>query len=310
MADPAGPTDYRTEIVSIDPPTPAIAVEMIGGDSFMNLELVTPAEVIVIGYRGEPYLRFDPSGEVYENRRSPSAWLNQERYGSGQPPDYTDPEADPQWLLVGDSGRYAWHDHRSHWMSEIRPLGRSAGDVVLEATVPITVDGQPVIISVSSAWLVGPPVWPLIAGIALGAGVAAFALRHQRSPRLVSASIMAGVTLVFGLVAYRSVPSETQPSPLLWLLPLIALVAAVIAFAVRNRLATTVYLDGLSCAAGATLLYWGISRFEALRRALIPSDAPDTLDRLVIVSTLVVGAVLAAQSLVGLLRPKRLVAAS
>ncbi|MET0663722.1 MAG: hypothetical protein ABWZ42_11380, partial [Ilumatobacteraceae bacterium] len=37
FADPAGPTDYRSEVVSVDPSTADIGVEIIGGDSFVQL---------------------------------------------------------------------------------------------------------------------------------------------------------------------------------------------------------------------------------------------------------------------------------
>ena len=117
---------------------------------------------------------------------------------------------------------------------------------------------------------------------------------------------MAGLALVLGSVAFRSVPAETQPERLLWLLPLIAVAALLIVTVVRNRLATTVYLDGLGVVAGATLVAWGVTRFDALSRSLIPSDAPPTLDRLAIGAALVVGVISAARGFWGLAKPERL----
>ena len=36
-ADPAGPTDYRSEIIEVDPPMAEIELTMIGGDAFIQL---------------------------------------------------------------------------------------------------------------------------------------------------------------------------------------------------------------------------------------------------------------------------------
>ena len=85
FADPAGPTDYRSEVVSVDPATADIEVEIIGGDSFVQLTAQPGTDVIVVGYRGEPYLWFRPDGTVAENRNAPTTYQNLSRYGSEAP---------------------------------------------------------------------------------------------------------------------------------------------------------------------------------------------------------------------------------
>lgn len=306
LADAAGPTDYRTDVVAVEPSTPAFAVEMIGGDAFLRLEQVEPVEIVVLGYQGEPYLRFDRDGTVYENRRSPAVWLNQERYGNDDPPSFADPEARPEWAPVADGGTYAWHDHRSHWMTSQRPPGASPGDQILEATVPLDVDGQRVVVTVASYLLESPSPLPAILGGVLGIALVYPAWRGGRSGVALVTLLASGAAALLGMVAFRSVPTETQPSPLLWLLPVVSLVAILVAVLVRRRVLTTVYLDGLAVIGGAMLTWWGISRFDALRRALIPSDAPGWLDRTVIAVALVVGAAAVLRGVLGLLRPARL----
>ena len=307
-ADAAGPTDYRTDIVSVEPATSAFEVSMIGGDSFMRLEQLEPVEIVIVGYRGEDYLRFDADGTVVENRRSPSTWLNEERYGTEDAlPSFVDHEAPPQWSRVADNGRYAWHDHRSHWMNPQQPPGADAGDQVLEATVPLRVDGQDVTITVASYLLDDPPVWPGVIGAVLAAALGVVGLRGGRVPFTASVLLVAGLALVLGAVAFRSVPPETEPERLLWLLPLVAVVALLVVTVVYNRLATTVYLDGLGVVAGATLIGWGVTRFDALSRSLIPSDAPANLDRLAIGAALIVGAISALRGFWGLAKPERLI---
>ncbi|MEM7091617.1 MAG: hypothetical protein AAF567_01340 [Actinomycetota bacterium] len=307
-ADAAGPTDYRTDIVSIEPADIPISVEMIGGDAFIILEQQGSVEVVVLGYRGEEYLRFDPDGTVVENRRSPATWLNAERYGTEDAlPSFVDHQAPPQWRRVASNGRYAWHDHRTHWMNPARPPGAEPGDQVLEATVPLLIDGRPVTITVASFLLEDPPVWPGLLGAVAGIALASLGLRGGRVPLSLAGILVGGLALLLGTVAFRSVPSETEPQLLLWLLPTIAFAALVIVLLVRKRLATTVYLDGLGVAAGATLAAWAIIRLDALTRSLIPSEAPATLDRIGIGAALVAGVVLAGRGLWGLARPQRLI---
>jgi hypothetical protein len=282
-ADAPGPTNYRTDIVSVEPANAPIKVQMIGGDAFLSLEQLEPVEIIVLG--------------------------NQERYGSEEPPSFASAEARPEWFEVADNGRYAWHDHRSHWMNSQPPPSAEPGDQVLEATVPIRVDGQPVTITVASFLLASPSVVPSIVGVALGLVAAAVAWRGNRASRAIVGLLAAGSAAILGSVAFNAVPPETRPSQLLWLLPVVAVIAALALIALRNRTATTVYLDGLAVTVGGTLAGWGIIRFDALRRALIPSDAPAALDRLTISLVLVVGVALAVQGVYGLLRPQRLLAA-
>ncbi len=89
-ADPAGPTDYASEVVSIEPATPTIDVRIVGGDSFVMLTAQPGTEVVVLGYSGEPYLRFRADGVVEENRRSPTLYQNKSRYGTADTPAEAD----------------------------------------------------------------------------------------------------------------------------------------------------------------------------------------------------------------------------
>lgn len=308
LADAAGPTDYRTEILAIEPGTSSIRIEMIGGDAFVSLEQLEPVEVIVVGYQGEPYLRFHPSGTVLENQRSPAVWLNQDRYGTDdERPAFYDAQAPPQWTAVAENGRYAWHDHRSHWMSSEPAPGWVPGEKVFDAVLPLQVDGRKVTVTVGIYLLEGPSPLPTVGGLVAGAALAGLALRSGRLVRALAALTVAAGAMTLGLIAVRSVPAETEPSRLLWLLPLMALGAAAALALLRNRTATTVYLDGLAVAAGATLAAWAYFRLDALWRALIPSDAPAALDRATITIAMVTGVAVAAQGLYGLVRPQRLI---
>jgi hypothetical protein len=77
--------------------------------------------VLLEGYDGEPYLRFDAGGGVYRNASSPATYLNEERYGAVDVPASAAKAAAPRWERVAHGNTYAWHDHRIHWMSTIDP---------------------------------------------------------------------------------------------------------------------------------------------------------------------------------------------
>lgn len=289
-ADPPGPTDYQTDIVAVEPETPAITVESIGGDSFIRLTVEPGHRVDVVGYRGEPYLRFGADGVVEQNDNSPSRWLNDERYGTVEPPATATAQAEPNWVVVANDGSYSWHDHRTHWMNEQKPPGADAGDVVLEAVVPLVVDGVDVDVAVRSTLLAGPS--PLVPVAGAVAGLASV-LVGRRFGRLAGASLAVGVWAVLaaivGALAFLAVPGETEPSRLWWLLPIIAIGVLALALALRARNTAWEIWSVLVAAAGVELLLWSWQRRLAISRAFIPTDAPFWLDRFVVAGTAAAG---------------------
>jgi len=68
-------SNYRTDILDVTPPTPGLTVRVLDAGNQLELTNHSEREVIVLGYRSEPYLRVGPTG-VYENKRSPSAYAN------------------------------------------------------------------------------------------------------------------------------------------------------------------------------------------------------------------------------------------
>lgn len=291
-ADAAGPTDYVTTVTAIEPESDAFDVEIIGGDSFVQLTSDRSAEIVVVGYAGEPYLRFGTDGAVQVNERSPARWLNDDRYGTEELPDEADATAEPVWVEVADDGRYAWHDHRTHWMNEARPPGVEPGDTVLEAVVPLTVDGAGVEVAVRSVLQDPPSPWPpALAGTLALLGCAVLIGRRRfglwRGPLTAAVAVVAGV---FGVWAYTSVPSTTGPSVLLWVLPGLAAVSAAGAWWWERRTGDrSPVTDGLSMFAGAELAVWAWQRWDAVTHAVIPSDAPAGLDRMSVVVAGIIG---------------------
>jgi hypothetical protein len=297
LADPAGPTDYRSEVVAVEPSMSTVEVKILGGDSFVQLTVVEGTEVFVLGYQGEDYLWFRADGSVLENRRSPSTYLNEERYGNEFPPE-ADADAEPEWSEVAGGGTYAWHDHRAHWMQSTRPAGASAGDQILEAVIPLRVDGTDVDVTVISIWQEPASPLPIVLGAVAAICsmvVAVFAWRRGRVWTAVLLPI-AGLAVFVGLAQFTSLPTETGPRLVWWLLPVLALVAAVVSVIAGARHLAFV-TTAAALVAAVELIVWGLIKRDGLSAALIPTDAPGWLDRFATTLALVGGVAVAALAL-------------
>jgi hypothetical protein len=171
-------TNFRSEILDA-PAIEGVAWRIYGGDELLGLTNDSAEEVLVLGYRDEPYLRVGPEG-VFENMRSPATYLNRERYLVEAPPE-ADPEAEPQWEQVSDGNSYAWHDHRIHWMSPtLPPAVTDPGQETLiqEWAVDFVVGSAqssgPAQVSGELRWVPGPSPWPWL-GVGLLLSLAALA---------------------------------------------------------------------------------------------------------------------------------------
>jgi hypothetical protein len=294
-ADPAVPTDYATEIVGVDPATPTIDVGAIGGDSFVELTVERGTDVVVLGYWGEPYLRFNSDGTVEENRRSPTVAANESRYG-GSSADAADAIGESQWAEVAADGSYAWHDHRAHWMSTEPPVG-GPGDQVLTGAIPLQVDGAEVQIAVAVIWKPAPSRVPLVAGAVI-AGFAVLIVLSARHRIAWVLAITGAAAAGIGWWQVVSVPPETGPSAISWLLPAIGAGAAVVAITLGRSLVS----HALVVLSGLQLALWAFLRRDGLVKALLPTDAPFWLDRGVTAAAAIVGVAGIAAGTIGMLR--------
>jgi hypothetical protein len=296
-ADPAGPTDFRTSVVAVTPTTDSIDVAVIGGDSFLQLTVTPGHDVVVLGYQQEPYLHFRADGIVEENERSPTTYLNADRYGGGEVPAGADASLPPNWRQVASAGRYAWHDHRAHWMDRNPPTAGVRGAPVQSATVPLRVDGVPVEVAVRTDWLPEPSRVPLAVGTAVALALVLLALLLRR--RIAWALLVASAAATgIGWWQYGSLPSETGPLLVWWLLPALATVSVVVALALGWRLLSF----ALVLLASLQLALWVFVRRDGAFRAIIPTDAPYWLDRGVMAGAAVVAVVAAVGAAVTMFR--------
>jgi len=296
LADPARPTDYGSQITAIEPAVPGITAEIVGGDSFLRLVVEPGNEVVVTGYAQEPYLHFDPAGVVTENQHSPATFLNASRYGATAPAG-ADPTLAPDWKIVATGGAYSWHDHRAHWMSPNPPSGVARGGEVQSSDVPIVVNGTPVVIKVVTTYLPEPSRLPLAVGAAIGLALVLLALfgrRRTGGALLVVALAATGI----GWWQFQSLPSETGPLLVWWVLPAVAAVSLLVALALGKRLVSY----ALVLLAALELAVWVWLRRDGAFRAVIPTDAPYWLDRGVMAATAVVAVAAAIAAGVAMFR--------
>jgi hypothetical protein len=188
-----GNPNFRSQVRSLTPAVDGVGVQVVNYDDSLELQNRSGRTVVVEGYREEPYVRILGDGTVAVNHRSPTFYLNDDRFAEGVtvPKDAT-PKAIPDWQTVDRTGRYAWHDHRIHWMArtlppQVKDEGRRTK--LFDWKVPIEVGTQRATISGSLTWVGkqggGFPVAAaisLIAAVLAGLAVVAAVRRHRRSP--------------------------------------------------------------------------------------------------------------------------------
>lgn len=278
-ADPAGPTDYRSTIVAITPPTDAIEVSIEGGDSFVRIEVQSGHQAGVLGYSDEPYVRILPDGTVEQNRLSQATYYNEDRYGRVVIPDVVDNDAAPDWEVVGHGGTWAWHDHRAHWMGTAPPLGLDPGESLPLQEVPLVVDGTPVTVQVQITLQDGPSVTPVVFGAVIGLAIAVLAALLGPATTALAMLLVAFGALVVGAGQYTSLPAETGRAPTWWLLPALAVVCIVVAIITYGR--SRLMLLGLTVLAAIQVGLWAFRRRAGLSKPVLPTDLPAGFDRFV-----------------------------
>jgi hypothetical protein len=182
---------YVSTFAALQPNVLGVSVNVFGPTNQFRLANYSGKTVVVLGYQGEPYLRF--SGlTVDENLASPTRYLN----ASDPVPAAAALGAQARWHHVARSSSYTWHDHRIEWTAARPPAAvrraPSEPHAIFKWHIPATADGKPFRITGHLGW-VPPPVtsrdggtdWGLVAGAAGGAAallavVAAAGMRRAR----------------------------------------------------------------------------------------------------------------------------------
>lgn len=143
---------------------PGVDAKVVDGDLRLWLDVAPGRTLIVLDYRGAPYLRFTSSG-VYVNHNSSMYYLNQ------VPPELVPaadgPHTPPRWEQVSSGHSYEWHDGR---------LGALAATVLAPGTryvgrwsIAARYDGRPAVIGGGLSYAPDPSIvwfWPVVVALA------------------------------------------------------------------------------------------------------------------------------------------------
>ena len=300
-ADPPEPTDFRSTVRGAEPSLLAgVEARVIGGDAFLELRVPRGVTAQVPDYGTEddpeprPYLRFEADGTVRENQRAAATSANQSRYpGTEVFPSGGGP---PVWRTVATNGRWAWHDHRIHWMSPRPPEAvGSDGTVDLGGAdgrweVPVTVDQEAYLIWGTLVLLdaPSPAPWVALAILVAGAGLAVGARRAHpsRSRKLLAlgCATLAGFAIAASIAQWRAAPPGSGATPTTAGIAAAALVGSLGAAIGPSRFRLVAW-----AAAAAALIGWGLARWTVLTRVILPTTLPAGLDRAVTASALGLG---------------------
>jgi hypothetical protein len=62
---------YRSTITTIRPAVQGLKIEVLGSDDRFRLRNDSGRDILIQGYNGEPYLRFEADGGILRNANSP-----------------------------------------------------------------------------------------------------------------------------------------------------------------------------------------------------------------------------------------------
>jgi hypothetical protein len=131
----------------------------VDGDLRMWLSVPGPETVVVLDYRGAPYLRFS-SGGVEVNQNSSMYYLNQTP--AQTPPTTLGPRTPANWHQVTGGHSYLWHDGRLHALASVAIAPGTT--YVGRWRVPLVIDGRQSAIS-GGLWHAPNPsivwFWPI-----------------------------------------------------------------------------------------------------------------------------------------------------
>lgn len=296
----SGATNFRTTIQAVTPAVAGISVQVKENGDRLQLVNRTAREVVVLGYSNEPYLKVNQEG-VFQNRRSPAVYLNADRYGETNLPGFVDAGAAPDWQKTSSDRVAVWHDHRAHWMSRVLPPSVEGNKSISHAvipnfSVPLSVNGAPVVITGNVNWIPPKSPWPWFGVVAVvGAVLILLATTKRYALALglgMTILLLADVTHVVGRFVGGAGPLETRLTE-----AITTDAASVLAWCTGSW--TIVALmkrqDGIAWfvalfSSAVLFIFGGITDSSSLTHSQLVFAWPDSLARLTVAATLGAGA--------------------
>jgi hypothetical protein len=242
--------------------------KVIDGDQRLWLRVSPSVKVVVLDYRGAPYLRFARSG-VAVNHNSAMYYLNQTP--AEVPPSSLRPTMTPRWSSVSGAHDYSWHDGRLHALATVALATGSS--YVGRWTIPVRVDGRGSVVA-GGLWHAEDPsivwFWPIV--VVFLSTLALWRVRRSELDAL--AARVLGFGALLGIVA-AAVGRNLHGRPGVSVFQLIVLAAfvAFVAWALRQLLLRQAgYLSYF--AIGFVAIYEGGQLVPTLLRGFVLAAVP------------------------------------
>jgi hypothetical protein len=260
-----------------------LEAKVVDGDQRLWLRARPNVTTVVLGFQGEPYLRFTAGG-IAANTLSPTYYLNRSR---PLVPPHVNAQAAPIWHLVSHARSYSWHEDRLHALAATALAPGSS--YVGGWAVPLLVNGKRTQIR-GGLWHSDAPsltwFWPIVVLLA-----SLPALIRLRRPRLDAAvmTVLALATLGASTTARLGRELYGRPTVSGWQLAVLAvtcLFAVVIAW---------MYLRPEWRWIGAMLIavtgmYEGVVLVGTLLNGFVLAVLPAVVERITVITALAGGA--------------------
>ena len=288
--DSVQPRDTVSIIESVTPALPdGVDVDIIGSDTFVRVQSVGH-DVMVTGYKNEPYMHITSTGDVFVNDGSQTTLINGNRYGDVDTSKFVE-SANPVWRKIGTDGRAMWHDHRVHWMSPKRPAPIDSIGTVLEWKVSMSVDGVATTVAGTLFLREKASMLWWLAGFAALLCTVVLSVRRRREFFAVT-FLMSMVGVVVGVMQFVGLPDGARITPLILMFSTgAAVVSATSIFIQRRGLASQHIALSLNAGAGATLIVCAWLCADQVRAAYVPGVDQEWIVRMLIPTLLGVGLV-------------------
>ncbi len=209
-----------------------LEAKVVDGDLRMWLRVPSSQTVVILDYRGAPYVRFSPTG-VEVNHNSSMYYLNETPVAQ-TPPANLSPTAAPSWHRVTGGHTYEWHDGRLHALAAV--VLTPGVSFVGRWRIPIQVDGQLGSIS-GGVWHADDPsiVWFWGIVVLVACVLASWRVRRPALDWLV-ARVLALAALVAVTIAGLGLQLHGRPTISVFQLVQLALILAFVAWGFSRAL--------------------------------------------------------------------------
>jgi hypothetical protein len=276
-------TDFEARVTGFRPAAPGLEARTLSGDQRLELRAPPTLTVIVLGFLGEPFLRFSPAG-VDANLSSPTA-TSTRVIGASEAVT----AARVEWRHIKSGHTFAWHENRLRPMQRVRNPGPRAR-AVAAWSIPLVVDGRRTELAGTEWYASRPAAWPWLLASALLVAGAVFATRRmsRRMQRRVAFALLP-LTLGAFLAAWFGTLLAGRVSPL------------TVTFAVAFALATALFLviavtaaDGAPQLAvmgliGALSTTFAVPEVAVFQHGFVLAALPGLAERLAVAIALVGG---------------------